>query len=43
MSIQEEKPVMTTLGEESVEVAGREKGPWKKVRRKPINFMETLK
>ena len=39
----EEKLVMTTLGEESVEVAGGEKGPWKEVRRKPTNFMETLK
>ena len=34
---------MTTLGEESVEVAGGEKGPWKEVRRKPTNFMEILK
>ena len=39
----EEKLVMTTLGEESVEVAGGERGPWKEVRRKPTNFMETLK
>ena len=39
----EEKLAMTTLGEESVEVAGGEKGPWKEVRRKPTNFMETLK
>ena len=34
---------MTTLGEESGEVAGGEKGPWKKVRHKPTNFMETMK
>ena len=39
----EEMLVMTTLGEESVEVAGGEKGPWNEVRRKPTNFMETLK
>ena len=39
----EEKLVMTTLGEESVEVAGGEKGPWNEVRHKPTNFMETLK
>ena len=39
----EEKLVMTTLGDESVEVTGGEKGPWKEVRRKPTNFMETLK
>ena len=39
----EEKLVMTTLGEESVEVTGGEKGPWKEVRCKPTNFMETLK
>ena len=39
----EEKLVMTTLDEESVEVTGGEKGPWKEVRRKPTNFMETLK
>ena len=25
------------------QVAGGEKGPWKEVRRKPTNFMETLK
>ena len=35
----EEKLVMTTLSEESVEVAGGEKGPWKEVRRKPTYFI----
>ena len=34
---------LRSVVEESVEVAGGEKGPWKEVRRKPTNFMETLK